>query len=364
MNKIKVLYEGLSSNIGGIENYVYNLCKNMDMNLFDVSILLDYGVTFPFAGELEKIGCKFVYITNRKKSYKKYLSELRELYSHNDFDIIHINVMSYSIFERITYACKYSNAKVIVHSHSTGYNKGYYRTKILSFIGKLMTRKCDTINVACGKQAGEFMFGNKPFVVFNNGIDLDKFKFNNESRQQIRNELSIGEDDLVIGLVAAFFPVKNHDFLIDIFEEMIKKSNNLKLVLVGEGLLQDEIKRKVDSLGLSDKVFFLGKRLDTNRVYSAFDLYTMPSLNEGLSISLVEAQVNGLKCYTSTNVDQSSNITGNVEFLSLDQTAKYWADYVLNSDNSRDKNVLEKVPDEFNAKNSYAKVYQFYIDNL
>ena len=114
MKKIKILFEGISQNPGGIENFVYNIYKNMDKDLYDVSFLVDGNVKIAYYDDYEKDGCNFFYTENRKKSYFKYLKDLKEIYTKNQFDIIHINVMSFSLFERITYACKYSNAEVIV----------------------------------------------------------------------------------------------------------------------------------------------------------------------------------------------------------------------------------------------------------
>ncbi|MCI6266623.1 MAG: glycosyltransferase [Erysipelotrichaceae bacterium] len=361
---IKILYEGLSNNLGGIETFIYNLIQNIDNTKFEVSILLDENIETPYQAEYQKLGIHFYKISNRKNNYLRYLKDLKKVYQENHFDYIHINIMSYSLFERITYACKYSNAKIIVHSHNAGYKTGYYRTRILHQVGKIMLKPYNYLKVACGQAAGDFMFGEESFTIFNNGIDIDKFKYNQKNRQEIRKELSIKIDEFVVGLIAAFLPVKNHDFLLDIFNEMLKENSNLRLILVGEGPNQEKIKNKVNELKIQNNVVFLGKRMDVYKIYSALDIYIMPSFSEGLSISLLEAQVNGLKCYTSNNVDKNSNITGNVEFLSLDQSSEDWAKYILNQDNSRDEKVLNKIPDEFNAKKSYEEVYKFYQDNL
>lgn len=360
MEKIKILYEGLSGNLGGIETFVYNLCNNIDNNKFEVSIMLDKNVQFPLKQELENKGCKFFFITNRKENYSKYLEELKKLYINNNFDIIHINIMSYSVYERITYACKYSHAKVIVHSHNAGYKKGYYRTRILHKIGKWKIRNCSFIKIACGEEAGKYMFGKDKFTIFNNGIDYDKFRFSIKNRKSIRTQLNLKNDEICLGLVASFSPVKNHKFLIDIIYELNKLNKKIKLILIGVGQLQESIQKKVEELSLTEKVIFLGKKIDANKYYSAMDVYIMPSISEGLSIALCEAQINGLKCYTSDGVDKQSNISGNVEFLSLSKQPKEWAEHILNSNNSRDENVLEKIPEEFDAKNSYLKIYKFY----
>lgn len=360
MAKIKILYEGLSSNLSGIETFVYNLIKNADKDVFEFYIMLDNEVIMPYQDELEDMGCKIIKVFNRKDNYKKYLSDLKETYTKNKFDIIHINVMSYSVFERITYACKYSNAKIIVHSHNGGYTNKLYRTRILHQIGKLMIKKCEFINVACGDKAGKFMFKNQNFEIFTNGIDIEKFKYSDKNRKEIRNELNIKDDEFVIGEIAAFLEVKNHEFLIDFFKIYSDNNPKSKLVLVGVGPKLESIKDKVRVLGLNDKVLFLGKRTDVNKIYSALDLYIMPSFSEGLSISLCEAQINGLKCYTTDGVDKTSNITGNVDFISLDEGCKKWVDIISKDINDRHNFVLNKIPDEYVSSKSYKKIYDYY----
>ncbi len=363
MKKIKILYEGLSENLGGIETFIYNLYRNMDKEKFEIAFLLDKEVKIPFQREYENGGCKFYRIENRKSNYVKYLKELKEVYIYNKFDIIHINVMSYSIFERITYACKYSDAKIIVHSHNGGFSKKckYRKTKILDQVGRIFVKKYEKkiIKVACGEKAGRFAFKNSEFTIFFNGIDISKFKFSVENRLKIRNSMNITDEEVVIGLVAMFNNPKNHTFLIDIFNEYFKLNNNTKLMLVGDGYLKKAIEDKVRKLNLTKNVMFLGKRVDVNLLYSAMDVYVMPSLYEGLSISLCEAQINGLKCYTSNDVDKKANITGNVDFISLKNSASIWAQKI-NENHIRDERALEKVPEEFIDKNAYKRIFNFY----
>lgn len=366
MEKIKVLFIGYGTNLGGIETYLFNLVKNADLNKFEFSFLAFKGSKeVVFYNELINMGCKIYKITPRTKNYFKFLKELKDVYKNNSFDYIHFNLMDLSCFERITYANKYSNAKLIIHSHCG--SKNYIKTKskisqLLNKYGRQRIKKINYYRVACGKEAGNYMFNHHPFVIFNNGIDFNKFKFNKNYRYEIRKELNIKDDELCIGLVAAFLPVKNHNFLIDIMDNLRHKK--VILLLIGTGPLEDEIKQKVSNLKLEKQIIFLGKRTDAFKYYSAMDIYLMPSISEGLSISLCEAQINGLKCYTTTGVDRESNISNNVAFISLDKKAEEWANYIINSDNNRDMNVLKKIPNEFNAKKSYEKVYKFYEENL
>lgn len=364
MKRIRILYEGISANLGGIETFIYNLYKKINKEKFEISFLIDKGLKIAYQEEYEKDGCKFYEIENRKKNYFKYLKELKQVYQNNNFDIIHINIMSYSLFERIIYACKYSKAKVIIHSHNGGFSKdcAYKKTMLLDKIGRLFIKKYNNklIKIACGEKAGKFAFKNNKFEIFNNGIDIDKFRFSELNRKLIRNELKISGKETVLGLIGMFNNPKNHTFLIDIFNEYKKMDNNSKLILIGDGYLRNEIKEKVHKLNLDDSVLFLGKRYDVERLYSAMDIYVMPSLYEGLSISLCEAQINGLKCYTSDDVDKDSNITGNVKFISLKETAETWAKEIFSLDNKRDSDALQKIPDNFNSEVSYKKLSEFY----
>ena len=340
----------------------------MNHEIFEISLLIQKGMKISFYDEYIKSGVKIYEVEDRKKSYHKYLKDLKDIYLHNDFDYIHINMMSYSLFERITYACKYSTAKVIVHCHTAGFKKekNYTKTKILDKLGRLAVKKYNKkiIRVACGAKAGKFAYGNKDFIIFNNGIDIAKFTFQQSNRSKVRKKLHISASTTVFGLVGLFMDVKNHSFLIDIFNEALKINKDSKLILVGEGPIRLKMEEKVKELNIANNVLFLGNRNDVNEILSAIDIYVMPSKFEGMSIALIEAQVNGLKCYTSSNVDKTSNITGNVEFLSLELSPKEWANIILNSPNQRDDQVIEKVPAEFNSKNSYQKVYDFYLQNM
>lgn len=364
MNKIKILYVGYSPNMGGIERFVLNIHKYIDKSKFDISILIFKGKKVCFQDELEKKGVKFFEVTNRKKNYIKYLKDLKRIYSENNFDIIHFNIMNFSCFERIYLANKYSKAKLIIHSHSGKIHKGYKKTQILDRIGRFVTRNINYEKIACGKEAGKWLFNDKQFIVLNNGMEVEKFQFSEENQKDMRKELNIDKNTKILGHVGAMLPVKNHKFLIDVFYEYQKLYKNSKLILVGEGYLQEQLQEQVNNLKLQDKVLFLGRRNDTEKIYSAMDIFIMPSWYEGFSIAIVEAQVNGLKCYTSTNVARESNLIGNVEFLSLDKGAKYWAEEIYKNNNLRNKNAIREIPKEFKIEETVRVLSDFYEDMI
>lgn len=358
MKKIKVLYTGLSPKLGGIENFLINVYRNIDKNKVEISFLVFSGEKVCFFDELKNDGVKFFEITSRKDNYLRFINDLKNVYIKNEFDYIHFNLVNYNCPERILLANKYSNAKLIIHSHNGNMERSK-KNILLHNIGRFLIRKIDVIRLACGDEAGNFLFGDSSFEVINNGIELDKFIYDEDARYTLRKSLGIN-NEFCIGLIARFDEQKNHKFLIDIFDKYQRLNSDSKLILIGEGILKNTIIEKVKQLGLEDKVMFLGKRMDANKLYSIFDIYLMPSIFEGLSISIVEAQVNGLKCYTSTNVDKNSNVTGNVMFLDLNKSEEYWAKKIFDDDTKRDSNSLEKIPDIFYIENTAKKLMQIY----
>lgn len=358
MDKIKILYIGLSPNFGGIERFLINVCKNIDRNKFEISFLIFKGKKVCCQEELEKLGIKFLEITHRKKNYVKFLKELKTVFTNHDFDYIHFNLVNFKCPERILFANKYSRAKIILHSH----NALLKNFELTHYVGKFLIRKIECIRLACGEEAGKFLFGDKSFRILNNGMDLRKFEFNQENRNEIRNEIKVSEKDVVIGLIAKLEEQKNHSFLINVFEEYQKLNQASKLILIGEGSLKDKLVEQVKQLGIQDKVLFLGRRNDTEKIYSAMDIFVMPSWFEGFSIAIAEAQANGLKCYTSKNVSEESNIIGNVEFLSLDENAEFWAKRIFQEENKREQEAINKIPNQFKIEETVKILSEIYSE--
>ena len=128
-----------------------------------------------------------------------------------------------------------------------------------------------------------------------------------------------------------FAPVKNHEFLIDIFASVVKKHPDSVLLLVGTGSEEEKIRGKVSMLGLSEKVIFAGRRTDVERIMSAADAFVLPSLFEGLGIVLIEAQSSGLNCFASPGVPEEAKLLDNFEFIPLDIGAEAWANRVVSA---------------------------------
>ena len=215
--------------------------------------------------------------------------------------------------------------------------------------------------LCCSKEAGEWLFRKKDYVVINNAIEIEKFKYNNEIRNKYRKQNGI-KDEVVIGHKGCLNKQKNQEFLLEVFNEIHKNNKKTKLMLVGAGALFDTINNKVRELKLEDDVLLLGSRSDANNFYQAMDIFVFPSIYEGLGISLVEAQTSGLKCFASDRVPREVDVTGTVEFYSLNLAKEVWAEKIIEKmDFTRYDNYKIMKNSNFNIKNEAKKLEDIYL---
>jgi glycosyltransferase involved in cell wall biosynthesis len=139
---------------------------------------------------------------------------------------------------------------------------------------------------------------SKNISVIHSGVDLNCFKRSATESNPKRNELGISADSLVVGYVGWLIPIKGVTYLVDAMAEVVQLHPNSLLVLVGKGDEKGEeeikLRERVASLGLTDRVRFLGWRPDVDEIMPCFDIFVLPSLNEGMGRVLVEAMAAGL----------------------------------------------------------------------
>lgn len=359
MRKIKILHTGMSSNLGGIEKFLIDMYRNIDRERFEIKFLVFSDGKPCFYDEIKD---NVIYITSRAKNYIKFINEMKNVLKSEEFDYIHFNLMEFSCFERIILAQKYSNAKIILHSHIADNRLYSFKTKILNKLGEIkILKKENYIKLACSRDAGNDMFKkfkNKNFSVINNGIDLQKFVFSNEKRHIIREELSIGENELLIGHVGRFVEQKNHEYLIEIFKEVKKINKTAKLLLIGKGPLKEKIKEKCAKLELLDSIIFLEDIYNVNDYMSAMDAFVFPSLFEGLGIVLIEAQTSGLNCYITDSLPIEVNVTNKIKRISLKESPQKWAKIIKKSLERNQKINKELI--EFDIKETTKKIMEVY----
>ena len=186
-----------------------------------------------------------------------------------------------------------------------------------------------TVKLAPSRLAADYMFGKRQDVnLLHNGVDLTMLHFDQEGRRKIREEFSL-EDRLMVGHVGRLNRQKNHRFLLEIFAKIRAFREDAVLMLVGIGELEQGIREYAQELGIADSVIFAGQRFDIPQLLSAMDVFVFPSFYEGMPNTVIEAQATGLPCVIANTITNEANITGLVQYISLEQSSKYWAETAL-----------------------------------
>ncbi len=356
---IRVLQIIRTMNVGGAETFIMNVYRNIDREKVQFDFLVNNkGV---FDEEIKKMGGKIFYIDYITEvgqlRYKRLLSSFFK--EHNEYQIIHshIDQVSGIILE---VAKKEGISNRIAHSHSTRNTNNILGKIYKSYLqGKI--NKNATMLLACGIDAAKWLYKKewKKSIIINNGIDIEKYKFSVDKRNKIREQLQVKENVDIIGHVGRFSKVKNQKFLIKVYKQYQKKNPNSLLIMVGIGEEKKKIETLVKKYGLERKVKFLGLRQDTDAIYSAMDYMVFPSLYEGISIALIEAQISGLKIFASDTIDKDTDISNNITWLSINDNPVVWSEEILNSRRQRNLDDINFL--EYDIKNTARNLQNIYV---
>lgn len=362
-NPIRILQISYDMNLGGAETLIMNLYRNIDKSKVQFDFLLHSNEKSAYDDEITALGGKIYRIPRflgyNKFSYDRTLKNF--LLEHPEYHILHDHLMD-SATETFKVAKKLGRI-TISHSHTVQNN--FSLSNLVRFFFRKDICKYTNYRFACSEEAGKWLYRGKAcFSVLRNGIETSSFCFSQVVRKEQRKVLGIKENDLAIAHVGRFVEEKNHKRLISIFKEIVEIKGNSKLFLIGEGPLKTEIERKVEELKLKDKVIFLGARKDVNDLLSAFDVFIMPSLFEGLGIVLVEAQASGLPCvYSDIIPTEVCLISSLMNPVCLEEPNKIWAEKVINAKplKDREKGFTLVKNAGYDIKESARKLEDFYL---
>ena len=303
-----------------IMNY-YSEIKDKDIR---IDVAAPFAEECRFTDELKSNHSK-LYILPRGKKFISSQMKLFKILKKENYDIVHVHGNS-SLMITYTLLAKMAGVRnILVHSHNTTCN-----SITLHKLVRPLFRLTYTKGLACGIDAGKWLYGKSDFIELKNGINLEDYRYNAEIRKAYREKINAG-DRIVLGNVANFIEQKNHSFLIDSFAELLKKDSNYLLLLISEGYLMDSMKKKVRELGISDNVIFLGKTNEVNNYLQAMDMFLLPSLYEGLPVVIIEAQAAGLKCILSDKITREVDLTDSIRFCPIGDP-KDWARAVLETE--------------------------------
>ena len=314
--------------------------RRIDRDKIQFDFLVHYLKNDDYRKEIEELGGR-IFILDRLNFINplKYIKDLDKiLEDHKEISILHCHFRGTEAI--ILKEAKKHGLMTISHNHGP---QNY--SKFKSFIRRIFKKdvlKYSDIKLACSDQVGADFFGKDAYIKINNGIDLGKYKFNDEIRQKIRKDLNISNNYVLIN-VGSLTEIKNQEFLIRLMPGLVKENPSIKLVLAGDGDLRMDLENLSKDLGVSDKVVFLGTSNRVNELLMGGDLFLFPSLREGLGIAAIEAQASGLKSILSTNVPSEVNVTDKLIFLDFDE--KKWIQEIIKNKNYKRKDDSEQIKD-------------------
>ena len=357
---MRVLVNGLTSKFGGVESLFLSVLENNNSGTsFDFICLDDSAAN---EEKFRALGANIYYVTRFREDREKYKSELNEIFSKG-YDIYHLNLTRYYIPEDIIIAKKHG-CKVILHSHASHiYMSNSWKINILRKIEfKAFKNYCiahSDERIACSINAGEYLFGKSSHKVIYNGIDYNRYAFSSDNRSKIRNELHLDKEAFLIGHVGRFQDEKNQSFIVEMMKKLVQLDKKYKCALVGDGPSFDQIRRKISSYNLDEYFILTGKRTDVNMIYSAMDMFILPSKHEALPLCLIEAQVNGLPCIKSNNVTDEIDLTPIKKIGIQDADIDLWCDYIL-SFNNLNRIESANIDRRFDIDNFVTKLNDLY----
>lgn len=324
---VRVLHIVTYMGRGGLETMLMNYYRHIDRCKVQFDFLVHREFEADYDAEIHELGGKIYHISRLIPWSHSYRRKLKHFFQeHPEYKIVHVHQDCLSSVA-LQCAMECGVPVRIAHSHTSSAVrnmkypiKKHYMKKIPVYATELF---------ACGKLAGIWMFQGKDFKVIPNGICVQDYMYSEKIREKVRKELGV-ENNVVIGHVGNFTRAKNHEFLLMVFAEILKKEPSARLILVGSGGEQEKIQKLTVKLKIWKNVIFMGTRSDVNELMQAMDIFVFPSLYEGLPVTMIETQAAGLPCVISDHVSNECRIVQElVTVMKLSDSPLNWADHIL-----------------------------------
>lgn len=367
---IKVVHFIHGLNMGGAETLVKNYALLLDRARFQVTVLCYEHCGSPYEDVLRQNNIDVIYVCDEMplytkqgiiakmvNHYQRYWLIRRELRKLKP-DIVHFHLR---LSNYIRFAGLDRNVRLFYTQHydTSFWEKDYPDDiKNLKWLMKRYQVQPIALNKAM-KASMDRILQTDQTRILNNGVDMSEFQ-KALDRNAKRNELDVPQDAFVIAHVGRFDPIKNHEFLVKVFQQIKQKKPEAFLLMVGRGETEEKVRNQLEGAGLAGSYRILHDRTDVAEILRACDAAVFPSFSEGLPLSLIEMQAAGLHCIASTGVQKDACISNRLSFLSLEQSADVWADTLLEmaaSKNSIQYDGLEEWDIRYNVK-QLEKMYE------
>ena len=273
-------------NAGGAETFLMKLYRQMDKSQYQLDFCINVKEKCFYEDEILSMGGRIFRIPSKSENRKEFARQLTQVIQKEGYASV-LRITSNAMGFMDLKIAKKAGAKICAARSSNSSDGKGWKPWLAHRMGKLLYGKYVDVKFAPSDLAAIYTFGQKAYdqgkvTILHNAVDLDVFSYSDEGRTAIRQELGVDEATVLVGHVGRFDPQKNHGQLLDIYAEIAKKQPQSKLLLVGQGKLQDQTREKAKALGIADRVIFAGVRSDIPRVLSAMDVFVFPSLYEGM----------------------------------------------------------------------------------
>ena len=359
------IYTGVLG-FGGIESAVISQLEKIDHSSLSYDVIIDDAIV---NSKNEKrvlaLGDRIIslHIKSGGRFYKlrKYIA-LYRLVKTNHYRCVHFH---FSFPSSLLYGLvtRMAGAKGLVTSHACGPAKLGVLNRFVQSISRVLYPGLFTHRIAVSSKAGKWMYGKYTFDVLPNAIDIDKFRFNKEKREEIRKELGIQPGSFVLGHVGRFVPEKNHSFILSVFQCLVEQKPESHLILVGDGKGRNETVEKVQSMGLTSRTHIIEKTEHVEDYLSSMDCFIFPSFREGFGLVALEAQANNLPVVASDVIPEETRATDLIKYLSLNDNVSDWSDSILKcivTDVERRNPVSPSLREFYSIGNLAKKIIRYY----
>jgi len=356
--KLRVLQVIPSLEMGGISSVVMNWYRNLDHEHYQFDfITFNEGI---LRAEIEQLGGKIYLIPTLRQKPLVYIQSIRRIFSVQQYDAVHVH-NSFKNGLLLLLARTTRVAVRVCHSHTSGVESVWL--KPIFGLLKWLAKSQSNVHIACGKEAGKFLYGNSNFTVLNNAISVDKFTFTKkESEFKVAEKYNLPRDKKLVFHIGRFSIVKNHAFILQLAAHK-ELSAEIHFVLIGDGPLKSDIAQQVHELNVTDFVTLLPANTDIAQLLQTASAFIMPSLFEGVSVALLEAQASSLPCFIADTIAKETDMElGLMNFLSLQEPIT-WLPLLNNSAKKLiDKNIIEQAfaTKGFSTKTVLAQLMTIY----
>lgn len=339
MKNILVIITTSFVTYGGLTTVMMNYYRAMDKSGVHIDFASTNEPSQELLDELHSNGSEYYCLGERNKNLFKYRQNLKKVLEKNKYDVIHVNGNSATMALELSAAKQFGVPVRIAHGHNSKTSHSIVHGLLKPLLSKMYTHA-----ISVSKTAGDWLYGGNEYIILNNAIDLEKYKFNKEIRDKVRRALKI-DNKFVVGNVGKLNKQKNHTFLLKVFAELKKIRDDACLLLVGGGPLEADLRNECKTLNIENDVIFTGMVDNASDYFQAMDLFVFPSLWEGLPLSLIEAQAAGLPCIVSSNVTTDVACTTDLTYKDVSAGYDDWAKTINMVPQINRKEVIKQVRD-------------------